>query len=88
MVTDYTPDDKIFEAVENANGYGRTYINYLRENNLLTPEKAQAFREAMKHVGAYLPWISGSSIGYNYLNQDNTSSKYTNGGKLIKLIQK
>ena len=31
------------------------------------------------------PWIfGGGTAGYNYLNQDNTSSKYTNGGKLLK----
>ena len=71
LVIDKTPDAKIFDAVERANGYGRRYIKYLRENNLLTPEKAQAFREAMKHVGGYVPWtIGGGSLGYGYLNQD------------------
>jgi hypothetical protein len=34
------PDEKIFNAVEKANGYGRRYIEYLRANNKLTPEKA------------------------------------------------
>ena len=71
LVIDKTPDAKIFDAVERANGYGRRYIKYLRENNLLTPEKAQAFREAMKHVGGYVPWtIGGGSLGYGYLNQN------------------
>ena len=69
-VMDDLTDEQVFNAVENADGYGKAYIDYLRESNLLTPEKAKAFREAMKHVGAYLPWISGSSIGYNYLNQN------------------
>ena len=31
LVIDKTPDAKIFDAVERANGYGRRYIKYLRE---------------------------------------------------------
>lgn len=46
-------DEQIFEAVEGANGYGRRYIAVLRDKGKLTPEKAQQFRESMKHVGAY-----------------------------------
>ena len=52
-IIDKMPDAAIFEAVEKANGYGRRFIKFLRENNKLTPKKAQQFREAMKHVGAY-----------------------------------
>lgn len=45
------PDDKIFEAVENSNGYGSRYIKYLRDNGKLTHEKADQFRRSMIKVG-------------------------------------
>lgn len=53
------PDDAVFEAVENANRYGKEYIEYLRKNNGLTPQKAHDFRQAMKYVGASTPFIFG-----------------------------
>ena len=59
LVIDKSSDDQIFKAVENANGYGRRYIQFLRDNNALTHQKAQQFREAMKHVGV----ITGISFG-------------------------
>ena len=62
LFIDMVPDDKIFKAVETSNGYGRRFIEFLRDNGKLTPEKAQQFREAMKHVGVYSVPIS---ISYN-----------------------
>ena len=59
LVIDKSSDDQIFKAVENANGYGRRYIQFLRDNNALTHQKAQQFKEAMKHVGV----ITGISFG-------------------------
>lgn len=59
LVIDKSSDDQIFKAVENANGYGRRYVQFLRDNNALTHQKAQQFREAMKHVGV----ITGISFG-------------------------
>lgn len=59
LIIDKSSDDQIFKAVENANGYGRRYIQFLRDNNALTHQKAQQFREAMKHVGV----ITGISFG-------------------------
>ena len=61
-IIDKMPDAAIFEAVEKANGYGKRFIKFLRENNKLTPKKAQQFREAMKHVGAYAAPV-GVAIG-------------------------
>lgn len=66
-IIDKMPDTAIFDAVEKANGYGRRYIRFLRENNKLTPEKAKQFREAMKHVGAIATPVG---IGYG-LSQGN-----------------
>ena len=40
-IIDKMPDAAIFEAVEKANGYGKRFIKFLRENNKLTPKKAQ-----------------------------------------------
>ena len=62
-IIDKMPDSKIFEAVEISNGYGRKFINYLRQHNLLTPEKAQQFREAMKKVGVVLPTEILTGVG-------------------------
>jgi hypothetical protein len=39
-VIDDASDEEIFAAVKNANGYGRRYIEYLKKNGKLTPEKA------------------------------------------------
>jgi hypothetical protein len=65
-IIDKTSDEKIFNAVETSNGYGQAYIDYLRKNNKLTPEKAQQFREAMKHVGSYIiPATIGGTALYN-----------------------
>ena len=64
-IIDKMPDTAIFEAVEKANGYGRRYIRFLRDNNKLTPQKAQQFREAMKHVGAYaIPTVIAAGTLY------------------------
>lgn len=49
---DAASDDEIFWAVSKSNGYGSRYIKFLKDNNKLTPEKAQQFRQAMKYVGA------------------------------------
>lgn len=68
---DNVPDDEIFSAVESSNGYGRRYIEYLRDNGLLTHEKANQFREAMKKVGiAAAPFlVGGTSVRLNNKNQ-------------------
>lgn len=50
---DKLSDEKIIEAVEKSNGYGRAYIDYLRKNNKLTSTKIHQFREAMKLVGMF-----------------------------------
>lgn len=52
-IIDKLSDEKIIEAVEKSNGYGRAYIDYLRKNNKLTPTKIHQFREAMKWVGMF-----------------------------------
>jgi hypothetical protein len=53
----------VFEAIEHANGYGRRYINRLRDEGKLTSKKAQQFREAMKHVGvATVPVAAGAGL--------------------------
>lgn len=75
-IIDKIRDDQIFKAVESANGYGRAFIDYLRNRNALTPEKARQFREAMKNVGMY---SSPIAVGA-YLNQYNDQqSGYKNG---------
>jgi predicted SprT family Zn-dependent metalloprotease len=69
-IIDKLSDERIFEAVEKSNGYGKKYIKYLRDNNRLTPEKARQFREAMKYVGAVVPFASvGSTKVFNDVNR-------------------
>jgi hypothetical protein len=48
---DAADDDLIIDAIENSNGYGQKFIQYLKENNLLTPERIQDLKEAMKIIG-------------------------------------
>lgn len=65
-VIDDASDEEIFAAVKNANGYGRRYIEYLKKNGKLTPEKADQFRKAMMYVGGYaLPVVSGVTLMWN-----------------------
>lgn len=64
ILIDDATDNEIFNAVSNSNGYGQAYIDLLDSKNLLTHNKANQFRDAMKYVGAV-----SSPIGlYNYIN--------------------
>lgn len=58
-------------------------ITYDDAGNIIPLSKRDNFNSSDIRYGI-LPWIFGGTIGYNYLNQDETSSKYTNGGKLTK----
>lgn len=58
-------DDRLFDYIASANGYGQEYINYLRNNNLLTAKKADAFRKSMKYVGA-----SAAPLGFYNLYRE------------------
>lgn len=68
-IIDDMSDIDVFNAVEEANGYGSAYIDFLRKNNLLTHKKAQQFKEAMKHVGAYAAPV-GIGLGTLYGEQE------------------
>ena len=50
-IIDKSTDQQIFDALENANGYGQAYIKQLRSDHKLTPEFANAMRKALKYVG-------------------------------------
>ena len=58
----YAEPEEIINAVENSNGYGKAYINYLRSNSKLTPEKINQFKQSMIHVGNYISPIIGGTI--------------------------
>ena len=59
-------------------------ITYDDAGNVIPLSQRDNFNNSDIRYG-WLPWIFGTGItGYNYLNQDNTSFKYTNGGKLLK----
>ena len=59
---DKMSDEKIIYAIQNSNRYGQAYIDYLKQNNLLTKDKVQAFRNAMKYVGGVsIPAAIGTS---------------------------
>ena len=79
----YAQPEDIVDAVEKSNGYGKRYIRYLRENNKLTPEKIEQFRQAMMHVGGYVaPIVEGYTL-YNLLNNQKQLEYRKQGGKLI-----
>lgn len=62
-IIDKVSDEQIFEAVENANGYGQAFIKRLRRRGLLTHEKAELFRQAMKVVPVALPFALMTTHG-------------------------
>lgn len=62
QIIDSYSDQAIVDFVQKSNGYGQRYINYLKKNNQLTPEKINKFREAMK----YVPILGGLT----FLNQN------------------
>lgn len=71
LLIDAATDEEIFNAVKASNGYGKGFIEYLSHLGKLTPQKAQALRDAMKYVGSYTLPIGGIGVtGYSYLNQD------------------
>lgn len=66
-ILDKLDDSAIIYGVENANGYGGNYIEFLRKTGQLTKDKINAFRQAMKYVGGVVMPIG---VGYNvYKNQ-------------------
>lgn len=82
---DKVPKEDIFDAVEQANGYGRRYIQFLRDNGKLTEEKANQFREAMKYKGI-LAVPMAVSAGYGLTGESNgvTFNKGKDSGIHIK----
>ena len=73
-IIDKSTDKAIFNSVRESNGYGEAYIKYLTENNLLTTERANKLREAMKYVGVGLPFAF-------FINQEEPQ-QYEKGGKV------
>lgn len=72
-------DWAIFDAVENSNGYGWAYIDWLKHIGELTPAKAQQFRQAIKHVGGVAaPVAIGTALGNQYAGggPKNTNREY------------
>lgn len=82
---DKVPKEDIFDAVEQANGYGRRYIQFLRDNGKLTEEKANQFREAMKYKGILaVPMAVGAGYGLIGGSNDITFNKGKDSGIHIK----
>lgn len=66
-ILDKLDDSAIIYGVENANGYGGNYIEFLRRTGQLTKDKIDAFRQAMKYVGGVATPLG---VGYGvYKNQ-------------------
>lgn len=66
-ILDKLTDEQIVDAVFKSNGYGQRYIEWLNAKDKLTPQKINAFRQAMKYVGGYsIPLGVGYGI---YKNQ-------------------
>lgn len=85
ILIDKVPKEDIFDAVEQANGYGRRYIQFLRDNGKLTEEKANQFREAMKYKGIFaVPMAVGAGYGLIGGSGDVTFNKGKDSGIHIK----
>lgn len=71
LIQQAQPED-IVKAVESSNGYGRRYIEYLRETGKLTPEKIEQFRKALMYVPSYVLPATG---GYNLLKSQQSQNQ-------------
>lgn len=71
LIQQAQPED-IVKAVENSNGYGRRYIEYLRETGKLTPEKIEQFRKALMYVPSYVLPAAG---GYKLLKSQQLQNQ-------------
>ena len=70
-IIDAMPDGRVVKAIREADGYGKELISILEKQDKLTPERINAFREAMKKVGIVAVPIAGiSSAAAN--NQKST----------------
>lgn len=73
---DEASDQAIFEAVENANGYGKRFIQKLRDEGKLSPQKAQQFRDSFKYVGAIAAPMGVVGLGASITSdQKNTYNR-------------
>lgn len=64
-IIDNLPDEQIVEALGQCNGYGKRFIKYLSEKGLLTKERINAIRQAIKYVGVG----TGVAAGVEEVNQ-------------------
>lgn len=75
LLIQYAKPEDIVKAVESSNGYGRRYIEYLRETGKLTPEKIEQFRKALMYVPGYVLPAAG---GYKLLKSQQSQIKNNN----------
>ena len=54
---DAASDADIVRAVQHSNGYGRAFIQHLRDSGHLTPERIQLLRESMKALSLAAPTV-------------------------------
>lgn len=93
---DKLSDEKIFKALEQSNGYGRRYVEFLRESGGLTHKKANQIRSAMKVLCATGDINEGSVAGNfdikNFLNRlykaRRTVEEYLGSEEHVKQIMK
>ena len=83
----YAEPEDIINAVENSNGYGKRYINYLKKNNKLTTTKIEQLRQAMIYVPSYVFPIVGGYTLYNLFNQPQQQLQYQKQGGKINIIE-
>lgn len=77
-IIDKVTDQQIFDALHDANGYGRAYIKQLKTDGGLTPEFANAMRKSLKYIGAFsTPVISYKKYSY----KNGKLPKYEDGNE-------
>ena len=84
----YAEPEDIINAVENSNGYGKRYINYLKKNNKLTTTKIEQLRQAMIHVPSYLLPVAGGYTLYNLFNQPQQQLQYQKQGGKMNIVER
>ena len=83
----YADPEDIINAVENSNGYGKRYINYLKKNNKLTSTKIEQLRQAMIHVPSYLLPVAGGYTLYNLFNQPQQQLPIEKQGGKMNILE-
>lgn len=74
---DSASDDALFNAIEEANGYGQRYASFMGREGF-DAKTSKNIREALKRVGIASAPVTGGLLYNNYLDYFNGQNNQTN----------